>query len=222
MLDTLIGKKVTISDPYFLQFFYPRFSIVFDLNQPIDYSKGVIYTGLISESIHQRLTWLTRGLFIIVSQYGDITLETPKDFINAFLPMYSDKADKYLDYPMDEFIPVLKQYWIIQRRIIYYKEANQGVFSLYRAMTSSKTELYNAYFSLLEVMPIHKIASCVFSFLQRVQIQNYDGAGSEYKISINKAYLKFGKKIKQAVQQYVKSTQSPEVALFFLLDTLNG
>lgn len=222
MSDILVGKKVAIADPYLLQFFYPRFSVVSDLNQPIDYSKGVIYTGIVSGSTQQRLTWLTRGMFIIVSQYGDVILETPKDFINTFMPYLSDKADKYLDYPMDEFIPVLKQHWILNRRIVYYKEVNQGVYALFRAMSSSKNDLYSAYFSLLETMPSYKIASSVLTFLQRVYTQNYDGAGSEYKLSINKAYLKFGKNIKQAILQYVKSNQSPEVALFFLLDSLNG
>ena len=36
MVD-LLGKRVSISDPYFLQFFYPRFSIVNNLTSDIDY-----------------------------------------------------------------------------------------------------------------------------------------------------------------------------------------
>ena len=219
-METLIGKKVAITDPYLLQFFYPRFTVVSDLSQPIDYSKGVIYTGQLLGSVQQKLTWITRGLFIIVSPYGDIKLETPQDYIKAFMPKFENISDKYLDYPIDEFIPLLKQYWILQRRILYYKESNQGVYALYRAMSSSKYEMYTAYFSLLKDMPINHIASSVLTFLQRVQTQNYDGASSGYKLSINKAYLKFGKKIRQAVLQYVKSNQSPEVALLFLLDSL--
>lgn len=220
MSDTLIGKKVSIRDPYLLQFFYPRFSIVSDLSQPIDYSKGVIYTGLISESTIQKLTWMTKGMFIIISSYGDIILEKPQDFIINIFPKFSDIADKYSDYPLEGFIPVFKQHWLLQRRIVYYKEENQGVYALYRAMSSSKNEMYQAYFSLLERAPIHNIISSVLTFIQRVQSQNYDGASSEYKVSINKAYLKFGSKIGPSVLKYVKSKQSPEIALLFFMEDL--
>lgn len=220
MSDTLIGKRVSISDPYLLQFFYPRFSVVPDLSQPIDYSKGVIYTGLISESTLQKLTWMTKGMFIVISSYGDIVLEKPQDFITHIFPKFSDIADKYSDYPLEEFIPVFKQYWLLQRRIIYYKEENHGVYALYRAMSSSKNEMYAAYFSLLERAPIHSIISSVLTFIQRVQTQNYDGASSEYKISINKAYLKFGSKIDLSVLKYIKSNQSPEIALLFFMEDL--
>ena len=93
-METLIGKKVAIIDPYLLQFFYPRFTVVSDLSQPIDYSKGVIYTGQLLGSVQQKLTWITRGLFIIVSPYGDIKLETPQDYIKVFMPKFDNISDK--------------------------------------------------------------------------------------------------------------------------------
>jgi hypothetical protein len=218
----LLRKKVCIAEPYLLLFFYPHFQIVSNLNSPIDYSTGVIYTGTVTDDVVHRLESLTLGKFILVTPFGEVTLAKPSDFIQVFLPVIADKATRYDSYNLDQFLILLKQHYLIQRRINLPQESEQGVYLLFKSLLSSKLDLYKEYLTLLETTPITVLASSVLTFLNNVLEQNLTNKSSAYRSLLNSAKLKFGDRIKCAVMQYIESKQRPDVALLFLLDTLNG
>lgn len=217
----LLKKKVCISHPSFLQFLYPHFQFITDFKQPIDYSQGVIYKGLISDTILKRLDMFTGGKYILLTDIGEITLYTPSDYIKVLFPPLADKAEQYNSYDLEEFMPILKQYYILQKKPPLLKREESGIYSLFKALVSSKEDTRREYFTLLEITPVKVIASSLLSFLIKVKEQNYSGSSS-YKKLVNTAYLKFGNKIKPAIQQYIESRQSPEVSLWFLIESLSG
>ena len=217
----LIRKKVSIKDPSFLQFFYPHFSIVSDLNREMDYTQGVIYTGLVSESTIKKLDLISNGNYIIIADLCDIKLETQTDFIKVFFPVLEKKADKYTNYDLDDLLPLIKVYTILQKRIPILKEDVLTVYSLYNAMVHS-LNMDEVYFSLLKERDVKYIASSILSFLIKVQEEDYSTQSSSYKKLINAAHLKFGTKIRTAIRQYISSDQIPEIALWELLHNIAG
>lgn len=221
MVD-LLKKKVSISHPQFLQFLYPHFQFITDFKQVIDYSQGVIYKGLISETILNKLECLTDGKYILLTDIGEVILYTPSDYVKILFPVIADKAEQYNNYDLEQFIPILKQYYILQKKPPLLKEDETGIFGLYKALISSKEALHKEYFSLLNTLSIKVVASSILTFLLKVKEQNFNNCSSSYKKLINTAYLKFGTRIKPAIQTYIESDQKPEIALWLLLDTLNG
>ena len=218
----LLKKKVSIKDPYFLQFFYPHFSIVPDLNREnVDYTQGVIYTGLVSESNIKKLEYMSNGNYIIIADLCDVKLETQSDFIKVFFPVLADKADKYLNYDMDDLLPLIKVYSIIQKRIPLLKEEELTVYSLFDSLTHP-IRIDEVYFNLLKERDVKYIASSILSFLIKVQEEDYNTSSGKYQQLINLAHLKFGAKIKGAIKQYIASDQIPEIALWELLHTIAG
>ena len=221
MVD-LLKKKVSISDPYILLFLYPSFHFIVDLKQPIDYSEGVIYKGTVTDSLIKKLDLITSGRYILLSEFADITLQKPSDYISVFFPSLEDKSEQYNNYELDAFIPMFKQYLILQKKPPVLKEEETGTFQLFRSLIGSKVDLEKEYFHLLETMSPKVISSSVLTFLLKVKDQNFNNCSPSYKKLLNSAYLKFGSKIKPAIKQYIESEQKPEIALWLLLDTLNG
>lgn len=221
-MKDLLKKRVCIEDITFLLFLYPQFQIISDFKQDIDYTKGVIYKGTISPTVINKLEQYTEGKYIIVSDIGEVVLQKPSDFIKTLLPVLEDKASKYDNYDLEQFIPLLKRYYILQKKPPMLKEEETGIYSLYKALISNKETLYSTYFSLLETMPVKIIVSSILSFLIKVKEQEYTSGSSNYKKLINTAHLKFGNRIKQGIKQYIESKQKEELALLSLLDYLNG
>jgi hypothetical protein len=220
MVD-LLKKKISISDPSFLQFLYPSFQFITDLKQNIDFELGVIYKGTISDSVISKLNLITKGKYILLTDIGEINLHTPSDYIKTLFPALEKKAEQYNNYELDQFIPILKQYYILQKKPPLLKEEEAGIYSLFKSLVGSKDLMQKEYFSLLETTSIKRITSSLFTFLLKVKEQNYTGCSDSYKKLINQAYNKFGTKIKAAIMQYIESDQKPEVGIWFLLDTLN-
>ena len=220
-MEDLLKKKVSIKDPSFLQFFYPHFSIVSDLNKDIDYTQGVIYTGLVSDSTIRKLDTISRGNYIVIADLCDVKIENPSDYIRVFFPALSDKADKYINYDLDDLLPLIKTHYILQKKIPLLKEEELTVYALYDSMTHP-SKIDEVYFSLLKEKDIKYIASSLFSFLIKVQEENYNASSPKYKKLINLAHLKFGSRIKGAVKQYIASDQLPEIALWELLHNIAG
>lgn len=221
-MEELLKKRVAIKDPALLQFFFPQFKIIADLKQPIDYSTGVIFTGTISDSVIRKLDFLTKGRYILISDFADIELYKPSNFISLAFPALKDKAIQYDNYELEDFLVLMKQYYILQKKVPVLKEDETGIFNLYRSLTSSKDLFVKEYFEVLQSMPIKVIVSSILTFLWKVKNKMYNSNSPQYTKILNSAHLKFGSKIKSAVKQYIESKQSPEVALFILLDTLNG
>ena len=193
-----------------------------DFTQLIDYSDGVIYKGTVTDSIVKKLDFLTSGKYIILSEFADMILQKPSEYISVFFPSLKEKSEQYNNYDLETFLPLLKQYYILQKKPPILKEEESGTFQLFRSLVGSKQDLQKEYFNLLEITNIKVISSSVLTFLLKVKEQNYNNCSSSYKKLLNSAYLKFGSKIKPAVKQYIESEQKPEVALWFLLETLIG
>ena len=221
MVD-LLKKKVSVSDPYFLLFLYPNFHFVSDLRQPLDYSQGVLFKGTITDSIVNKLNIITSGRYILLSEFADVTLQKPSDYITVFFPSLSDKATQYDTYDLEVFLPLFKQYIILQKKPPVLKEEESSTFQLFKSLLGSKIDLQKEYFTLLETQSPKVIASSVLTFLIKVKEQNLSNCTPTYKKLLNSAYLKFGSKIKPAVRQYIDSDQKPEISLWVLLETLNG
>lgn len=219
MVD-LLKKKIKIEDPYLLLFFYPSFHFITDLKQNIDYSDGVIYKGTITDSIVTKLNLLTSGKYILISDFADIVLEKPSKFIEVFYPVLENNKEKYDNYPLDQFIPILKQYYLLQKRIPLLKEEESSIFRLFKSLLGSKSLLQKEYFNLLESVPVNTLSSSILTFLIKVKEQSYNNCSSSYKKVIYSANLKFGGKIKQSIIEYIESDQKPEIALWSLLENL--
>lgn len=220
MIEDLLKKKVSIFDPNILLFFLPHFQIIDDIKQPTDYSNGIIYNGTITDSIIKKIDLLSNGKYILLSDFAEIQLHKPSDFISIFMPTLKDKADSYNTYDLDSFMPIFKQYYLLNKRIPILKEEDSSIFSLYRFLLSSKSDVLKTYLLLLNKISVSVISASLLTFLIKVKEQNFSNCSPTYKKLINSAYLKFGSKIKPAVRQYIESDQKPEVALWFLLETL--
>lgn len=216
-MDKLLKKKVGIVDPYLLQFFFPHFQFVSDTEQLIDYSQGVIYRGLVSDSTIKKLNILTEGKYIILSEFPEIVLNKPSDFISIFLPALEDKAKEYDKYELDEFLPLLKQYYILQKKIPVLKEEESEIYSFYKSTLMSKDTVIKTYISLLSKKPIHLISSSFFTFLLKVKNRLFTNCSPDYVKTINQANLKYGNKIKMVVSKYINSKQTEELAFLHLL-----
>ena len=220
MVD-LLGKRVSISDPYFLQFFYPRFSIVNNLTSDIDYSQGIIYNGVVSDSVIEKIKCMTNGKYILISDLCDVKLETPVDYVKTFFPVLENKIDKYSNYELSDLLPILKEYFILQKRIPILKEEELSVYSLFEA-TVQPSKIDEVYFGLLQKMDVRILVSSFLSFLIKVNEEDYNTQSGGYKKLINKAHIRYGAKIKNAIKQYIDSEQIPELAFWNLLHNLVG
>ena len=220
MLDILLKKKVSIYDPFLLLFFYPSYTLVSDINSCIDYSKGVVYTGNVNDNILKRLELLTMGNYILLSEFPEISLQKPSDFISTFFPHIKQKKDAYDVYSMDEFIPLLKKYFILKKTPPLPESEDISIFQLYKSMLSSKTVFEKEYISLLDKMSANVISSSLLTFLLKVETQNYTNCSPSYKKLINSAYLKFGNKITSCVREFLESSQKTEISTFMLIESL--
>ncbi len=219
MVD-LLRKKVSIKDPYFLQFFYPHFTITNNLDSTdIDYTQGIIYTGVVSESVVKKVEYLTGGKYILVSDLCDIKLETSTDFIKVFFPALESKVEKYTNYDLVDLLPILKVYYILQKRVPVLKEDELSVYSLFE-VTIHPSRVDEIYFGLLSSVDIQVLISSFLSFLIKVNEEDYNTQSVGYKKLINNAHIRHGKKIPGAIRQYMESSQIPEIAFWNLLHTL--
>lgn len=218
----LVNKRVRVFDPYFLQFFHPTFSIVRDLEQPIDYTQGVIYTGTITERIITSLRLMTQNKFILVSSYGDINLTTPEEILQAFYPD-AKNINKFKKYDLETFIPQFKRDWIIGRPVSVSRmeDTCPNIYGLYKSILSNKQEIIYEYFSAIERYKLNVVAACLFTYISRVQTMNIAGCKPAYISLIGQANTRFGRKIKPAIQEYIQAEQRPDVALLNLLLSLN-
>lgn len=217
----LLGKKVSIKDPCLLQFFYPHFMITPCVDNEMDYSQGIIYTGLITDTIIKKINLFTEGKYILITDFGDIKLETPSDFISIFFPILESKKEKYSNYSLEDFLPIMKVYYILQKRIPILKEEELTIYSLFEA-TMQSNNLDTVYFNLLKENDIKVLTSSFLSFLIKVNEEDYSTGSAMYKKLINKAHIKYGMKIKNAIRQYIESSQIPEMAFWNLLHNLVG
>lgn len=219
MID-LLRKKVKIQDPSILQFFYPQFAITSSLEEEVEFSKGVIYTGLVTAKVMQKLELLTKGKFIIVSNFPDIALLEPGDFIKVCFPALEEKADRFNLYSMEQFLPILKNSYILNKAPVFPKDDSKGIYSLYQALVMAKTKAYETYFKLLEDIPAKVIASSLLTFFIKIRDEAYANKSETYKKLINSANLKFSDRIKPAVKKFSESPKSIELALWDLIDSL--
>ena len=217
----LLRKKISIKDPAILQFFYPHFTITSVINNEEDYSQGMIYTGLITDSLIKKIDAVSMGKYILVSDFSDIKLETPSDFISVFFPVLEDRKERYSNYSLDDFIPLMKVYYILQKRIPVLKEEELTVYSLFEA-TTQPNQLDSVYFNLLKENDIKILISSFLSFLIKVNEEDYSNGSDMYKKLINKAHTRYGMKIKNAIRQFVESGQIQELSFWNLLHALAG
>lgn len=216
----LLKKRVSTDNLSFLQFLYPQFVVVSSLNLDIDYTKGVIYTGTITESIINNLDLITKGNYILVTQFGDIKLNSPSDYISTLLPILKGKAKDYDTYELDEFLPILKQYYLLQEKPPILKDEETHVYRLFKSLVASKNTMREVYFNLIQDVNISKLEASIFTFLIKVKEKNFSNCSDAYKLLLNQAYLRFGKNIRGAIQRYISLDCSKEVALWLLLESL--
>ena len=221
-MKSLLRKKVGIDDSYFLQFFYPHFRIVSELSSNEDYSSGVIYKGLVTDDILEFLEVNTKGQYIIVSKFPDVTLETPSDFVKVFFPLLEEKATRYDLYPLRDFLSLVKTQYILSKNPVLYKATDHNIYQLFSLTLGSKKALYEYYFQLLDAMGPRLLAASILTFLNKVQKKEYSGLNRDYIARLNTAYLRYGDKIKPAVYQFATTEKNLDLALWTLLDTLSG
>ena len=219
----LVNKCVSVYDPRFLQFFYPNYPIVNKIDDTIDFSNGVIYTGMVTEKILTRLHVLTNNKVIIVSPYGEVNLNTPEEIAKSYYPDLTERAlKKYKDYDIDEFIEHFKRDYLLGRKVTAPKPIASEMYNLFKATILSTDTLLKTYFSVISKVNINIVASSIFTFLLRVLTKDVENRRTySYKELIITANKMYGDRIKVEIDKYLKSKQSREVALLFLLLSLN-
>lgn len=229
----LLQKRINIPNQYlnFLSFIHPHFDFVEDIDKydnPKPY--GIIYTGSYSDNVIPKLNRRTSNWIIVNNHHFDYDLTTTDGLIKYLLPINYTKLknDKKQDalsvYTRMNYHTLLEKikYCLITNSLLTPDdEDEQSVFSIFTALLSTEDILNSVYFSTVTKDNISRITSAILTFLIKVQSNNIKNEQVYYARLITQSNKRYGKHIKYAVSQFVKSKADKIIALHHLLLYLN-
>lgn len=233
----LVRRTVNISKSYihFLHYIHPHFDIVSDINSyDKPFPDGIIYVGQCSDNIKDKLSNITKNWIIIDQNKFDIDLTTNESLIKNLLPLHyikikneknrlkSDPFSVYNRMSYGCLLEKIKICLIDNSPLIAEDDSEQSFYDLYKVIMGTTSQLDQIFFSTVTSQNVSTATSCILRFLTRVQSLDVSGIKSIwYARLVEQSNRRYGKYIKQAIVQFVKSKANKEVSLYNLLTTLN-
>lgn len=228
----LLQKRINFNKDNigFLNFIHPNFEIVDDLNKDYNpYASGIIYTGQYESDTVDVLKSITPNWIIVNAHHFDLDLSTNEGLIKYLLPIHyvkmknskTNELSVYNNMSYDSLLEKIKVCLISNLPLTYINDDDQSVYSLFQAILCTPDVLNNVFFNLVNKNNVSQITSSVLTFLNKVQSQNIRNASVYYSRLISQSYMRYGKRIKQAVGNFVKSKANKEIALYHLVTELN-
>ena len=238
----LLKKKVNIGDASFLQFIHPNFRIVKNLDEYDDpQSYGIIYTGGCGNDIVDRLNSITDKWIIVNDKQFDVDLTTREGLVKNLLPLHyiqlKNEADKarakskngktqqvkplYEKMDYEVLLEKVKVCLIDNSNLTEDKLTDQTVYNLFVSILSTPDILNRQFFTIVNNRNIALITSSVLTFLSRVQSQNIADRSVQYARLIMQSNKRYGRHIKKAISDFVKSKTNSIISLYHLLVSLN-
>lgn len=219
-IRSLSKKRVSIKNIAFLQFLYPTYKVIDSLSEYISESR-VIFTGLVSESNLKKLDLIFDD-YIIVTEYGEIRLNSILDFITFYYPSHVERAEDYELYSLDDFLDILKRQLILRRDLPKLTENKVSLYSLYESMLSSSSDLNRTFLRVIEQYPTSMVISSVLTFLARVKSKDWDTVSRGYRALLNRASVKFGGNIDRVLLDTARYLGDDRLYLLNLLWSLSN
>lgn len=226
----LLKKRVLIKPNYieFLRFIHPHFAIVDDIyvyDNPN--TQGIIYTGKCTSDIENRLNKITDKWIIVSGNAFNVDLSTNDGLVKNILPISytqlksNNDLEKLYKISYDELLEKVKVSLITGTHISLTDTVESSVYQLFSAIICSEDVLNKVFFSIVNKDNISYILSSVLRFLGKVQSLNVKNESGWYSRLITQSNYRYGKKIKPAINTFIKSKANKEVALHQLLLKLN-
>lgn len=237
----LLRKRVNISSEYiyFLSFIHPHYDIIlndgvhipdldsYDNINPL----GIIYAGQYSDDIISKLDKITHNWIIVNQHTYDIDISTNEGLIKNLLPIHYAKVksskDKelvnvYNNMSYESLMEKVKLSLIANSPLEIDDSNDCSTFKLYESLLLSQSVFSYEYFNTVNKSNVGRVTSGIFTFLNKVQINNSKSSSVYYSRLINQSNHKYGKKIKSAISKFVKSPVSnKELSLYNLLTYIN-
>jgi hypothetical protein len=226
----LLCKRINFNKDYieFLNFIHPNFEIIDDLTKEYNpYSSGIIYTGQFESDTLDIVKSITQNWIIVNAHHFDLDLTTNEGLIKNLLPIHYIQMKNKNELPVfnsmsyDALLEKIKISLISNLPLTYSEEDDQSVYSLYQAILGTPDVLNTIFFNLVNKNNVSMITSSLLTFLNKVQSQNIRGASVYYARLITQSNKRYGKRIKQAISEFVKSKANKEISLYHLLTNLN-
>lgn len=228
----LLQKRVSIPQQYinFLNFIHPDFEFVENLdNYDNPNPRGIIYVGSYSDKVIEKLNTITKKWIIVNNNHFDYDLTTSDGLLKHILPIHYTKLKNSKNNELSVYIKMnygtlldkIKQCLIANIDLSADDEITQSVYSLYTAILGTTDVLNYTYFNTVTKENVSRITSAVLTFLVKVQTKNIKSEQVYYSRLIMQSHKRYGKYIKSAINQFVKSKANRMVALHQLLLTLN-
>jgi hypothetical protein len=226
----LLHKKINIQKQYigFLKFLHPNFDYVEDLNNYYNPSVyGIIYIGKFSDQNLKKLKDITDSWIIVSDKAFDVDLTTNENLVKHLLPLDYIKINKtkesriYNTLSYAELLDKVKICLLNNMPLCIEQEFDQSVFNLFAAVLGTPDILNYEFFNLVNKHNVSLITSSLLTFLNKVQSNNTKEASVCYARLITQSNKRYGKRIKNAILNFVRSRSNKEIALYKLLTDLN-
>ena len=226
----LLKKHVLIKPNYieFLRFIHPHFAIVDDIDvYDNPNTQGIIYTGKCTSDIENRLNKITDKWIIVSGNAFNVDLSTNDGLVKNILPISytqlksNNDLEKLYKISYDELLEKVKVSLITGTHISLTDTVESSVYQLFSAIICSEDVLNKVFFSIVNKDNVSYILSSVLRFLGKVQSLNVKNESGWYSRLITQSNYRYGKKIKPAINTFIKSKANKEVALHQLLLKLN-
>ena len=226
----LLKKHVLIKPNYieFLRFIHPHFAIVDDIDvYDSPNTQGIIYTGKCTSDIENRLNKITDKWIIVSGNAFNVDLSTNDGLVKNILPISytqlknNNDLEKLYKISYDELLEKVKVSLITGTHISLTDTVESSVYQLFSAIICSEDVLNKVFFSIVNKDNVSYILSSVLRFLGKVQSLNVKNESGWYSRLITQSNYRYGKKIKPAINTFIKSKANKEVALHQLLLKLN-
>lgn len=203
----LEGKVVNIEKPELLQFFYPDYKILDEVNMMNKRDK-VIYTGRMRGNLDKFLKGRTKSY---ISTKGKMDYDFTKkinlaEFVYDYKGKRLTKKVKQTIEMMewDEFINSIKLFWITGKWPYYLSDEDLSMFDLFKHSVGSTRKLIKTYFELLNKYPFYVVESSFMTFLMRTVAVEEQTVSNYYKRLLTQFDDKNKGKRGQAVLNYGK------------------
>ena len=217
---SLKTKTLSTDNLYFLQFLYPNY-IISDSVPPYKVkNSGIIYNGNVDDNTIFNLKRLYNDKYIIISDKSpDIKLYRNSDYVELFFKYSKSQLYNYIQ--KDEFFNLLKKHIITGKRIPKLSASDEeNIFLLYKNMTESYSAFMRQFFALTEIEPFEVVSSKILTFLIKVMTRSLDSESIVYKSILDRANVKFGKKIKPAVMNYLLRNENSKFSFLIMIDQI--
>lgn len=217
---SLKTKIVSTDNLYFLQFLYPNYIISNNIPLYKVKNSGIIYNGNVDDLIIFNLKRLYNDKYIIISDKNpDVKLHRNSDYIELFFK-YS-KSQLYNCMQIDEFFDLLKKHIVTGKRMPKLSMSDEeNIFLLYKNMTESYSAFMKQFFALTEIEPFEVVSSKILTFLIKVMTRSLDSESPIYRRILDRANVKFGKKIKPAVMSYLSRNENSKFSFLIMIDQI--